>query len=266
MNNGLIIAAFALAACSSSTPATNTYPDAGGNDTGSGGDSSGGNTATISGRVVNFGSTSPAKGVTVSAGGVNATSDAAGKWSLTLPKNTPLALTLSNAGYVTLLEQEMQLAGDADRGDTSFVPAGTQALLQASLTGFKGDLAAVSFQVIARGACKSADGATVELVPKGTESLLYFAASGFPDAAQTSVIDGKVPSGIFYNVTPGQKIVFKVTPATPDGGTPCKQSMFPIADVKAPNISYTGNLATQAGDPAPSGSKPAASFMRVYIE
>lgn len=256
MKNALFLAAL-LVACSSST-STPTNPV----DAGNGADTSNGNNVTLKGRIVGFGAGSPIKGATVTVGTANATTDDKGLWSLSVPKATPVAINVTEMGYVKLIEQEMTLSGDTDRGDTSFVPAGTQQLLEGTLTGIDPTLAVVSFQVIARGGgCASAQGATVAFATPGSEKLLYFAASGFPDPSQMSVIDGKVPSGIFYNVPVGAPIKLKVTP--PMG---CKQSAFPIADLKVPTISYTGNVNSEAGDPPPAGSKPAASFIRVYIE
>ncbi len=254
MKNGLVIAALVLAACSS-TPAANKT-DAGGGDSAS---EASANTFTLSGRIVDFGgSNPPTKGATVTAGTSTATTDDKGMYSLTVPKNTAFSLNVQKTGYVKLIEQETMLTGDADRGDTDAVGAGTQSFLEAALTGFNGDLAVFSLQVIARGSCASADGATVALDPVGTEKLLYF-KSGFPNSAQMSVIDGTVPSAVFYNVTVGQKITVKVTHPT------CKQSTFPIADVKAPNITYSGAVNTEPGDPV-GQKKPAASFARIYIE
>ncbi len=254
MKNALLLATL-LVACSS-TPATNNPVDGGGGDT------SNPNNAMLKGRIVGFGAGSPIKGATVTIGTGSATTDDKGFWSLSVAKATPVSMTVTNPGYVKLIEQEMIVSGDSDRGDTSFVPAGTQQLLEATLTGIDPTLAVVSFRVYARGGgCPTAQGSTVAFATPGSEKLLYFAASGFPDPGQTSVIDGKTPSGIFYNVPVGASIKLKVTP--PAG---CKQSTFPIADLTIPTLTYTGNVNSEAGDPPPAGSKAAASFIRIYIE
>ncbi len=209
------------------------------------------------------------------AGGTStATTDDKGNYSLKVPQNTPYTMSLAagaDAGkaYIGLEEQEWKLTGDAVRGKTSFVSAGTQGLLESILTP-KPDatLAVLSVQVIATGACTSATGATISVpgLPQGDAgtsdagaspvTLIYFGGSpALPDTNATSVTDKLLPSAIIYNLQPTAS--YSAITVTPPAG--CTVKAFPVADSTAATIDYTGNVTlVQAGD--------AVSFMRVFLE
>lgn len=245
----LLAVATALVACSS-TPTSNPPVDAGGGMDSGGGDTGGGGYK-LSGKVVDFSSMAGVKGATVLAGATNmTTSDAMGAYSLSVNPMTPFSQTTSANTYVTLIEQEVTLTGDTTR-NISLVGSGLQGLVAASLM-YDTALAVVSFQVIATGMCASANGATVTLDPPGTEKLAYF-KGGTPSPSTMAVIDGEVPSGIFYNVPLTTNVKFKVTHPT------CKQVAYPVADPKIATVSYTGNVTIAA-------STNTVSFARVFIQ
>jgi hypothetical protein len=250
----LVIAALTVAACSS-TPVTNLPVDAGGNP-----DTSTSNSATYNGVCGQFGApTTPVGGVTITAlpANLTATSDATtGKYSLSLTKATPFSLSYKKA--ITIIEQEETMSGDTvNATPTQIVDGPTENLLLGSLIGYDKTLAVLSVTVYKSGTCATADGATVALSPVGSEKVVYF-KSGFPSSTQTTVIDGQIPSVIFYNVTPGQKIALTITHPT------CKQAAFPFTDPDMPTISYTGNVTTVPADP--SSSAPTASYARFYLQ
>lgn len=251
----LFIATLAVAACSS-TPVTNPPVDAGGNP-----DTSSSNSATYSGTCVQFGATSTnVAGVTITAqpANVTATSDAMGKYSMSLTKGTATPFSLSYKKDITIIEQEETISGDTvNPTPTQIVDAATENLLLGSLTGYDKTLAVLSATVYKSGSCASANGATVALSPVGNEKVVYF-KGGFPSSTQTTVVDGEIPSVIFYNVTPGQKITLTITHPT------CKQAAFPFTDPLMATISYTGNVTTVAANPG--GGSPTASYARFFLQ
>jgi hypothetical protein len=241
----LAVTAVAVAACSSTTTVA---PADAGKDAASEG---GGNTYAQTGQIVDFNTNKGVVGATVTAGSVSATTDATGKYTLNVPKDTAYSMTITAPNYLKLIEQEWKLTGDADRGKTSFVDAATQQTLQNALSGYDQAKAVFSMQVQKKGTCADVTGATITMANQGTAVLKYF-KGGFPSNTATSVTDGQLPSAVIYNVTPGTQVVITVTHPT------CKQVAFPVADPTIPTILYTGNVTTEGG--------AAASFTRLYVE
>ncbi|CAN5770081.1 hypothetical protein BH09MYX1_BH09MYX1_40340 [soil metagenome] len=242
---------FFAVACSSSTPS---------NPTTDGGTDAAADVPSTSflqtGRVVDYDTAKGVKNVTVTAttstGPFTATTDDTGKYSLVVPKNTPYTMSLTADKYLKLNEQEWSLTADANRGDTKFVSAATQGLLQAFLTGYDDTLAVVSVGFIKLPSCTaSLDGMTVALENPGKSQVVYFVPGHLtPDG--TSVTDGASPAVIFYNVTINAAIKPVVS------NTTCKLAAFPQTDPAVPTISYSGNVVAEGGK--------AASFGRFFLE
>ena len=81
--------------------------------------------------------------------------------------------------------------------------------------------------------------------------MKYF-KGGFPSNTATSVTAGELPSAVIYNLPPGAPVQLTITHPT------CKQVAFPTPDTDAPNIVYTGNVTTEAGN--------SAGVLRYYLE
>ena len=243
---------FFAVACSSGTTTT---PKVDGGATDAGADVPA-NSFVQTGRVVDYDSAKGVKNVTVTAtlstGPITTTTDDTGKYSLAVPKNTPYTMSLTADKYLKLNEQEWSLTADATRGDTKFVSAATQGLLQAFLTGYDDTLAVVSVGFIKLPTCTaSLDGMTVALENPGKAQVVYFVPGHLtPDG--TSVTDGASPAVIFYNVTPNAPVKPVLS------NTTCKLAAFPQTDPTVPTISYTGNVVAEAGK--------AASFGRFFLE
>ncbi len=257
----IIAAACALVACSSDD--TNNNGDAGGgNDAGG---EAAGNMATQTGRIVDFDNSAPVKGATITLSPLNitTTTDNKGAYSVSVPKGTPYTMSVTAPTYLKLIEQEWQLSGDTDRGDTSFVSTATESTLQLTLSGYDSSLAVLSVQAIATGSCTSVTGATIAIEPPGQSKVKYF-AGGFPSNTATAVTDGQLPSVIIYNIDPTAPFKVVVTPPDADAGadagpaSSCKAAAFPFVDPKLATVTYTGNVTVEPTD--------AASFMRVYME
>jgi hypothetical protein len=250
-----------------------------GNDGGSDAPSGdgGASTYTQTGTVIDYDNQNGVYDVIVTAtyagGTATATTDSTGAYTLKVPQNTAYTMSLSagaDAGkaYIGLNEQEWKLTGDANRGKTSFVSAGTQGLLESLLSPTpSATLAVLSIQVQATGSCASATGAMISVpgLPDPdagagdggtTPVLIYFGGSpSLPDQNATSVTDGLLPSAIVYNL-PVTAAYNSVTVTPPAG---CTVKPFPVADSTIPTIDYTGNVTLTPGSDA-------VSFMRVFLE
>ncbi len=245
-------ASFALACSSSTTPITPAGDAGPGNEAGPANDgSSGGTTAKISGVTVGFGANAkPVAGSSVAAGTITTKSDSKGVWSLTLPKSQPFSLTFTTPNYATLTEQEFQLTGDFDRGNSSLIDQSTANLLLGTFNGYDATLGVLGLVAIANGTSCPADDKTTETVNGATFSvsggspgdaggpkIVYF-KGGFPTASATSTAAGQAPAAVAYNVPVGVNLTVTVTHPS------CTQQAFPVTQGA---ITYTGNVQTIAG-------------------
>lgn len=263
-----------LAACSNN-------PGNGDGGTDAGGDVNNANTFNQTGTIVDFSAKTGLEGMIVTGGGATAKTDSTGKYTLAVPKNAPYTMTIASdpngtTSYLTLNEQEWQLGGDVDRGKTSAVSNTLEGILKSALTSLPDpSLAVLSVQVIATGACASANGSVISVpglpAPDAgasdggpAPSLEYF-SGGFPAASATSVVNnGETPSAIIWNMPVNAS--FKDVTVTPPAG--CTVKAFPTTDPSdsgpGANLTYTGNVTlVRSGDDAGGNY---ASFMRVFLQ
>jgi len=264
----LSLALLAFAACSNNNGGGN---DGGTNDGPAQGDGPS-NGVHQTGQIVNYGSTNtPVSGASVTDGTSVATTDSKGNYSLTVAKDTPYTMTVSNDGYLTLHEQEWKLSGDADRGQTDAVPNLTENLLKGTLNPAPDtQLGVLTIEVIATGSCTSATGATLSVpglaADGGTGAHLYYFDGGspnLPSSSATSVTDGALPSAIIWDLPVGTFSQITVTHPT------CTAVAFPFADPNIPTLTYTGNSEVTASSVAVDDAGTmgnVASFMRVYLK
>ena len=267
-----------LAACGNSTSNND-----GGTGDGGGNDVNNANTFAQTGSVVDFSAKTPLQGMIITGGGATATTDATGKYTLHVPQNTAYTMTVASdpngtASYLTLNEQEWKLGGDVDRGKTSAVSNNLEGLLKSALTPAPdGALAVLSVQVIATGACTSANGAVISVpglpLPDagasdggtGTTPHIAYFSGGFPSPSATSVTNnGETPSAVIWDIPANAS--FKDVTVTPPTG--CTVTAFPTVDPSdagpGPNLTYTGNVKL---DPSsPDAGLNVASFMRVFLQ
>ncbi len=265
-----------LVACSNN----NGNNDGGTPDSGS--DGSGGNTFNQTGQIVDFSSKAGLPDMVVSGGGNSVSTDSKGNYTLPVPKNTAYTMMVASAadastGYLTLNEQEWTLSGDVNRGSTSAVSNVTENLLKAVLQPAPNNaLAVLSVQVIATGACSSANGAVISVpgLPAadagpgdggGSGPFIAYFSGGFPSTSATSVVNnGETPSAVIWDMPVNAS--FKDVTVTPPAG--CTVVAFPTPDPSdagpGPNLSYSGNVKL---DPSgPSAGQNVASFMRVFLK
>ena len=198
------------------------------------------------GQVIEFSLSNTVTGVsgaTVDLGGKTATtSDTApkGSYSLAVTKDSPFYMRVTKAGYTTLLEQEWQVSGDADRARTvlpsaTFTGALVTAIGKENVDGSKGVLGIG----LVKGTCPTEAGATIQVNPTGTDAsstpVVYF-SGGLPSQQQQTQAGELTPTALAFNVTLGAPTVV----VTPPAG--CKVLSFPYTDPSTPNITYTGNI------------------------
>jgi hypothetical protein len=252
----------------------------GGTDSSAGdGSDGGGGGFTQTGQIIQYGAGNAGVPDTIISGaGAMTTTDSKGNYTLTVPQNTAYTMQVvagADAGmpYVSLDEQEWMLLGNAVRGKTQFVPAGTEGLLQAALNMPKPDptLAVLSIEVVALGTCSpdaggsDVTGATLSIPGLATDGgtgpvLVYFTAGGFPSYSATSVSAGVLPSAIIYNLPPTASFN-QITVKHPT----CTAKAFPVTEPSEPNIQYTGNVKLETFTPT-GGAAQVVSFMRVFLD
>ncbi|WP_394827376.1 hypothetical protein [Pendulispora albinea] len=186
-------------------------------------------------------------------------------------------MRVAKPGYTSLLEQEWQLAGDADRAKTILPDRQATELLVQSLSGLgkpppnpaKGALGIG----LLKGACPTEGGATVRVdtgaagdagadAGANANIVVYFKGL-LPSNETTTQADAVTPTVMIYNIAPGEGIEVMVIPP-PD----CKVEPFPVADPAAPNITYTGKIKVEPiGDLRPDAGTGAnvTSFARVVL-
>jgi hypothetical protein len=266
--NWLPLAVLAFAACSNNNGSGN---DAGSdvqqqNDAPSNG-------VNQTGQIVDFSSKNPVAGATVSDGTSSATTDSTGHYTLSVAKGTPYTMTISADNYLTLHEQEWQLSGDADRGQTLAVANSIEAILKNALVPVPDPtLGVLSVNVEAMSTCAAGPvGATISVpgmaaadagadAGSGGVHVVYF-AGGFPSSG-TSVQDTSTPSAVIYDLPVGKFSQITVTHPS------CTQVAFPVADPTIATMTYTGNVDVAASGPTDDAgtTQNVASFMRVFVK
>ena len=214
--------------------------------------------AVQSGRIIKLQSDppEPVEGATVDLGsGRTATTDAKGQYSINVPLNTPYFMKVTkDQGYVPLVEQEWQLTGNADRGDTSLPPTELQGLLVTVLgAAYDKTKGALGVGLVLTKSCAGDEGgATIALDPPGSSKVTYFAA-GLPSGSATASAAGQTtPTALIYNIDPGTGLKVKVTHPK------CSVAPFPQTDLDAGTISYTGGIKVEVNG--------GSSFVRIFLQ
>jgi hypothetical protein len=197
------------------------------------------------GQFIEYFALTPLAGLTVTDNGVSTTTDAHGKWSLTLPAGTTLKPEVTGTKFIKLYFPDSQPSAGTttvDYGTTVMADTSSYHLEQLELDAFDGTKALVHIVMFASGACANAVGGTLKLTsPSG--SLVYFnGTSGFPDSTVPSIQDVKPnrPVAVVYNVNPGDPVAVELTHPT------CKIAAFPSTfDTRT----YSGRVRTVGAEP-----------------
>jgi hypothetical protein len=241
-----------VAGCSSAHDAPPPDPsDAGGDDAGA---DVQGAMATEHGVVLDYGAlltsgqATPIKGLTITEGARSTTTDANGKWSLTIPAGATLSPIVSGtvAGdpYSTLYLPDgvADAGGDLDRGEIMMADTSVFQLERETLTS-DNSKAVVHAVVQTTGTCKSAAGGTLTVTSPSGAKVMYFDVQGYPSPSQTSFADlgGQRPVADIYDVTPGVPITVQVSHPS------CHQAPFPVSMGSGARL--TGTVTTKASEP-----------------
>lgn len=231
---------------------------------------------TQSGQIVDVVTGAPVPYAFVAGPGVGGASDANGRYAFPVPANVgPFVMQAggppdASTSYVSFVEQDTELLGDADAGTMAIVPTTLEMQIRGMLTIPPGAaLAIVRVHVEALASCPDVTGATISvpnLAPpdagpnSGKPVAVYFAGSpAMPSASATSVTAGAVPSAIIYNILPTQEYS-QLTVQHPT----CKQAAFPVQDPVEPNIRYTGMVDLEAS--ATPNQPYVVSEIRIFLE
>lgn len=240
-----------VAGCSSAHGAPSPGPSgAAGDDAGA--DAQG--TVTERGVVIDYGAllmsgqATPVHGLTVTDGARSTTTDANGRWSLTLPAGATMSAVVSGTAqgdaYSTLYLPEgvADPGGVLDRGEFVIPDSSVFQLERETLSS---DPSKALVHVVAQttGTCKSAAGGTLTVTSPAGAKVMYFDTQGYPSTSQTSFADLGAERAVadIYDVTPGVPLAVKVSHPT------CHQAPYPVS--VGGGAKFTGNVVTKASEP-----------------
>jgi hypothetical protein len=191
------------------------------------------------GVVIDYISGKPVSGITLSENGNAATSDDTGSYSLEVPTDKPIELTLTGADNPKTYIAEVILGADYARK----IPIPVLSLFRVgknSFDGFDASKGLVYMVVRATGSCTDVSGGTITLKSPSDAKFEYF-TDKLPDADRKEFkwVDNDVPVAAVYNVPLGQQIDVQIDHPT------CKQIPFPA---KVGSATYTGRVTIEAGD------------------
>lgn len=239
----LVLASLPLLACSSSSSAPASVANV---DAGSVGNDASAQVGTIveHGTIVDYFTLKPVAGLAVADNGVMTTTDADGKWSLSVPANSVLQPMVTGPKYTKLLFPDSAPSGaEADFGTSVMPDSSTYNLEQNSLDNFDPNKALVQIVLVPTGACTSLVGGKAKVVSPAGAALTYFGgSSGIPLASVDSfeAVKPDRPVVVAYNIDVGAELVVEITHPT------CKQVAYPVTYA---GKTYSGKVRTQAAEP-----------------
>lgn len=200
------------------------------------------------GRIIDAVGKNGVPAAVVGIAGQTATTGDDGRYHISIPKNVPYSMTVTEPDHFKLDEQEWIVKTDLfDRGDTSLLASSTAMFLTTLLPPRDAAKGLLAVRVYPLAPCTSEQDATLTLSPAGTSKLTYF-RGGLPDKSATSATKDQSFSGIFTDVDPGVPIT--VTVNSPD----CEQVAFPV---DYGGVTLTGQQKAEPGD--------VVSYIRVFI-
>ena len=200
------------------------------------------------GVIIDFDTSKPLAGATVTAGDQTATTDGTGAYAVKVHKAKPFQMNVSAPNYVKLVEQETILDADYDRGKTNMVPEDLAILLHNTLQGYDPSLGVLSVAVIATGSCASEGHTKITVEGEGKSKIKYMIAK-MPSNVAEDVQPGEFPSAVIYNLPVGVPITVKLE------SKDCKQAAFPVTH---DGMTYGATISVDAGD--------VASFQRLFLQ
>ena len=202
-----------------------------------GGTTPAGNTAKLTGQMIDYSTQTGEAGWEVTAGAVKATTNGKGVYELAIPKDTffTLSVTDPKGGHYNLVEQEKKISGDWDSGRLRFVgkPVGDVLLgvLKADKTK---PVVSVAFVALESCKAKAADFPQGAKMSAAGASVVYY--KGNPDPTLTEAQAGQDPAGVLFNSTPGAALEVKADYSK------CTQKAYPVTVDDPTGVKITYNL------------------------
>jgi hypothetical protein len=222
--------------------------------------SSGGSGPVQQGSIRDLTTSLPVASAKLTLGAATATTDANGKYQVTVDGTKSFNMKVEKDGYYTLTEQETLVKQDIDLGVTSFLPESTAALLTASLAGYDPGKGVLSLAIENHG-CTDEGGATFTVTgpdgkPPAGSTLVYAVGSkpSLPSASATSAQKDAFPHAVAFNLPPNVPISVTVQHPT------CTMVQFPVdKQVDTGTVTYvSATVATLPGK--------ATSFLRLFLK
>jgi hypothetical protein len=199
------------------------------------------------GTVIDYFTSMPLAGFTVSDGTKSTKTDAQGNWVLPAQVGELLAPTVTGPDYSQLYLPEAMAAGvDADRGVVPIPSTSSLGLGQMILSNDTSK-AVVYLTLIPTGGCKSIAGGTLTVnAPAGT-SVAYFTPQGLPTGTAFADVDSarNKPAAVIFNLEPGADVDVTINHPT---CTPAPRGTV----IKG--LAFTGKVQTPAIDPGNNNS------------
>jgi hypothetical protein len=192
------------------------------------------------GRILDYGSMTPLKGVTVTIGSLSVQTGADGKWAVPIPMGTPVRAKITDTGYIDVHLPELSGTGDVQRADVPIPDLMTFMYGQYAQPGYDTTKASVSVHIDKFSSCASIEGATLTVMTPAAGAKVEYFKGGFPSPMATSVSAAETGGHVsVYNVDPTADIVFQLSHPT------CTQAPFPVTDGTQ---TLTGKVTLEAGN------------------
>jgi hypothetical protein len=208
----------------------------------------------------------PVDGAKITCGASTTTTDASGKYQISVDPTKPFNMRVEKAGYYTLTEQASLVKSNIDLARTSFLSEGTANILIATLDGYDPAFGVISISVENNG-CASEAGATLEYTIGGQPvagATLYYTTGNTPSRDQKAVEKDSFPSAVLFNVPPNQDVTITVKHPT------CTMIPFPYdQDCAAARPGGGGGgsgTITYVSSAISALPGKATSFVRVYLK
>jgi hypothetical protein len=190
------------------------------------------------GIVLDYSTSKPLAGITITDGAQTFTTDATGAFAFQVPAATPMTLLLTGPNYTKTYLPELSLTADYDRATIPLPDLSITHLAQLALDGYDTSRGIVYLVVAAIGSCATVEGGSVTIVAPADGKVGYF-DKRFPSASRTTFKANETPAAAVYNVPAGTQIEITITHPT------CTMAPFPVT---VAGVTYTGKVTVEAGD------------------
>ena len=197
------------------------------------------------GTLIDYFTSAPLVGFTITDGQATTTSDAQGSWVLPVTMGVPLAPVVTGPDYSTIfLGQAMPASDEIELGPIP-MPSAMSFALENQILAADTTQAVVQITIVKQGACTSIAGGTLNVKSPAGASVAYFSAQGLPTGPSFVDRDSNRPVAAVYNVTPGQQIELEIVHPT------CK---LVAAGTSNAGAVFTGKVTTMASQPGDNNS------------